>query len=329
MAETSTLPEDLIWRRFSLGHAPGENGRPAPLRAWSQMRSRGPVGVEHLRDGGPPRPVRAPLPPRWPLDRRTQVLDPAVVRRMQSREVEVPPTLVATWWEPRPYCIVWDSVEVWGHSGTQLSGSSFLLWAPERRVAIATTVNIPNLGYPFAQRVFRALFPEVVGVAVPEKPRPPGEVTFDAERFVGTYEMTTQTYAVSTGREGLVISGLVTMPDVVELAPWQLIPLTPTTFLPTDPAIDGRRGWALAFVVPGTARRVISSTASSLCVALPGSRGQSTSPGGEVRRSANGSGRCHPRCPGRGPGPSHHVTLDDDVHVYRLGGRQRFETIPR
>ena len=29
-----------------------------------------------------------------------------------------------------------------------------------------------------------------------------------------------------------------------------LIPLTPTTFLPTNPAIDGRRGGGIAFIGP-------------------------------------------------------------------------------
>jgi CubicO group peptidase (beta-lactamase class C family) len=261
LAETATLPEDLIWRRFSLGHAPGQNGRPAPLREWSQMRSRSPSGSSTCASAGDlVRFAHLYLHEGRSLAGR-QVLEPPVVRRMQSREVEVPPTLVATWWGLGPYCNVWDGVEVWGHSGTQLSGSSFLLWVPERRAAIATTANVPNLGYPFAQRVFRVLFPEVVGVAVPEKPQPPRNVSVDSERLVGTYEMITQTYTVcAAGDGGVSISGVVTMPAEVEIADSPLIPLTPTTFLPTDPAIDGRRGWALAFVgaEDGPARHLVN-----------------------------------------------------------------------
>jgi len=260
MEETATRPEDLIWRHFSLGHALGQNDGPAPLRQWSQMRSRGPSGSSTCASAGDlVRFAHLFLHGGRSLAGE-QVLEPAVVHRMQSREVDVPPTLVANWWGLGPYCNVWDGVEIWGHSGTQLGGSSFLLWAPERQVAIATTVNVPSLGYPFAQRIFRVLFPEVVGVAVPKTPRPPSEVSIDAERLVGTYEMTTQTYTVHADGNGITISGLVTMPTKVEIAASPLIPLTPTTFLPTNAAIDGRRGWALAFVGAehGPARHLVN-----------------------------------------------------------------------
>jgi len=243
MTNTVTFPEDLAWRRFAHGHAVGEDGRPKPLRAWSQMRSRAPSGSSAYSTASDLVRFAGLF-----MSGGREVLAPGVVSGMQSRQVEVPPTLVATWWGLGPYGNVWDGVEIWGHSGTQLSGSSFLLWSPERRVAIATMVNIPNLGYPFAQRLFRVLFPEVAGIAVPEKPVPPRNVAVDPARLVGTYEMTTQTYTVSEDADGMTISGLVEMPAVVQIDSSPLVPLTPTSFLPSDPAIDGRRGWALAFV---------------------------------------------------------------------------------
>jgi hypothetical protein len=132
---------------------------------------------------------------------------------------------------------------------------------PERRFAIATMVNVPGLGYPFAQRLFRVVVPEVTGVSVPAKPEPPGAVHVDPDRLVGTYEMTTQHYRVrATAEGGVSISGLVTMPAEVEITASPLVPLTPTTFLPTEPAIDGRRGWALAFVgaEEGRARHLVN-----------------------------------------------------------------------
>src|SRR5262249_36293644 len=213
LTNTATFPEDVAWRRFAHGHAVGEDGRATPLRTWSQMRSRAPSGSSAystasdlvrfagllMSDGG-------------------DVLAPGVAQGMTSRQVEVPPTLVATWWGLGPYGNVWDGVEIWGHSGTQLSGSSFLLWAPERRVAIATMRTIPNLGSPLAKRMFAALFPEVGGVRVPEPPQPPRDVAIDADRLVGTYEMTTQSFTVSTdGAGGVTISGLVEMPAVVPI----------------------------------------------------------------------------------------------------------------
>jgi len=243
MAHTTTFPEDVAWRRFALGHAAGEEGTPVPLRTWSQMRSRGPSGSTAYSTASDLVRFASLFMPDGPA-----VLAPGVVRGMTSRQVEVPPTLVATAWGLGPYCNVWDGVEIWGHSGTQLSGSSFLLWAPERRFAVATMVNVPSLGYPFAKRMFSVLFPEVAGIRVPDPPRPRGEVAVDPDRLVGTYEMTTQTFTVGEADGGATISGLVEMPAEVRIDSSPLVPLTPISFLPTHPAIDGNRGWALAFV---------------------------------------------------------------------------------
>src|SRR5262249_35897634 len=157
-------------------------------------------------------------------------------------------TLLAEWWGLGPYGKVWDGVEIMGHSGTNISGSSYLLWARERDVAFATTVNTPGFGYPFAARMFRELFRETAGIIVPERQEPPSDVVVDADRLVGTYAMCGTVFTVESTKDGLAISGTGENlePDGVPRSP--LIPLRPTTFLPTHPRIDGRRGWALAFL---------------------------------------------------------------------------------
>jgi hypothetical protein len=55
------------------------------------------------------------------------------------------------------------------------------------------------------------------------------------------------TFTVARENGGVCISGEGELLDD-KLEPSRLVPLTPTTFLPTDPGIDGRRGWALAFI---------------------------------------------------------------------------------
>jgi len=252
LRDSETVTEKVLTRRYALGHVLDGTGRLALRTRWSLPRSMGPAGATlcstatdlvrlghlFLHDGAS-------------LD-GTEVLPPHIVNAMQNREAIVPPTLLAQWWGLGPYGNVWDGVEVMGHSGTTLGGSSYLLWARERDIAIATIVNTPEFGYPFAARVFCELFHTVAGISVPGKPEPPENVEVDVNRLVGTYKMQALTLTVSASNGGLSIAGLSDLPttDDREIAPSALVPLTPTTFLPTNPAIDGRRGWALAFLGP-------------------------------------------------------------------------------
>jgi hypothetical protein len=167
---------------------------------------------------------------------------------MQAREVIVPPVLLAEWWGLGPYGKTWDGVEIRGHSGTTNVGSSYLLWALDKDVAVATTVNAPRFGYPFAARVFQRVFPEVAGIRVPGGPERPSDVSFDSSRLVGTYAMSGVTFTIAGENGTLTIASDNELEPGDSVPPSPLVPLTPTTFLPTHPGIDGRRGWALAFV---------------------------------------------------------------------------------
>jgi CubicO group peptidase (beta-lactamase class C family) len=249
LIDSSTWADDIIVRRFARGHGIDTQHRPRLLPYWSLGRSRGPSGgtlfstatdlvrFAHifLDDG---RSITG-----------EPVLSSRTVHEMQARQVAVPPTLLAEWWGLGPYGKVWDGVEIMGHSGTALSGSSYLLWARERGLAIAATVNTPALGYPFAARIFRELFRDIAGVVVPERPRPPAAVRVDTGALVGTYAMHGLCLTVREANGGVTIEGESHLPaaaGIIESSP--LIPLSARTFLPTSDRIDGRRGWALAFL---------------------------------------------------------------------------------
>jgi hypothetical protein len=172
-----------------------------------------------------------------------QLVSRDTIDQMQDRQVAVPPTLVADWWGLGPYGSTWEGTSVLGHSGTNAGGSSFLRWVPERDIAVVTVVNCPSLGYAFAKRAFEELFHALAGINVPAAPQPAAGVAIDTTRLVGTYEMVGLRYDVAAAGEGLTLSG-------PTFGPGPLLPLTPSTFLPTDPAVDGNRGWALAFLGP-------------------------------------------------------------------------------
>jgi CubicO group peptidase (beta-lactamase class C family) len=249
LTDTATSAEDVLHRRFAVGHVARPDGTPVPQRLVFN-RSKGPSGgflCSTARDLV--RLAHAFMHEGLTVDGH-RVVSGDVVDAMQERVTPVPPTLLAEWWGLGPYGKVWDGVEIMGHSGTTGGGSSYLLWARAREFAIATTVNSPGVGYPFAARVFRRLFP-LAGIEVPPPAQPPTHVEFDPAPLVGTYQMSGVTLTVSREDGGLAIEGVSENPGTERhIARSPLIALTPRTFLPTNPAIDGRRGWALAFVGP-------------------------------------------------------------------------------
>lgn len=250
LADSATLAEDIIWRRFAVGHELNEWRQPTRLLKWSLPRSMGPAGGTLCSTAGDLVRLAHVFVHDGRALNNTQVLSPKAVDRMQAHEVDVPPTLLAEWWGLGPYGKVWDGVEVMGHSGTQISGSSYLLWARDRRVAVATTVNVARFGYPFAARIFEVLFGEEAGIVVPRPPKASDEIKVDAARFVGRYAMCGSVLTVSEADDHLTIEASGELFREGDVPPSRLIPLTSTTFIPADPRIDGRRGWALAFIAP-------------------------------------------------------------------------------
>lgn len=253
LINSATLTEDIIHRRFAVGHALDKSGKPVALHRWALSRSMGPAGgtlcstaTDLVRLG------HLFLHEGAALD-GTQVLSRQAAKAMQAREVLVPPTLLADWWGLGPYGKTWDGADVMGHSGTTSVGSSYLLWTVERDLAVATTVNSAGFGYPFAARMFERLFNQFGSITVPSKPEPPTRVPVDSERFVGRYAMCGITFTITERGDTLTISSRSEIDEFESAPPSPLVPLTPTTFLPTHPAIDGRRGWALAFIGPDDA----------------------------------------------------------------------------
>jgi len=86
---------------------------------------------------------------------------------------------------------------------------------------------------------------------VPPGPVHDESVALDPANLVGTYEMVGVRLDITAEGDRLLarlgeaspIDGKIKTAD-----PSPLLPVSPTRFVPTDPAIDGSRGWALAFI---------------------------------------------------------------------------------
>ncbi|MFF4776427.1 serine hydrolase domain-containing protein [Microtetraspora fusca] len=238
-----TLWEELPYHRIAVGHAPDGS----VVRPWALARGSGPAGSTlcstaadlarfgelFLRDGG-------------------GVLSPGACAAMQVPQVALPTRRFADEWCLGPYRRDFSGLEVFGHSGTNLGGSSTLLWAPSTGTVVAVVCNTPHAGYPLAAEV--AAY--VLGSA-PADVEPVTRRTADPGRYEGRYAACDLRYDV-TSADGVLTVTLEEAATGRTSPPVALLPLDGDRFLP-EVDLSGGRGWDLAFVVEdGTAVRLVS-----------------------------------------------------------------------
>ncbi len=179
----------------------------------------------------------------------TRVLSPAAIRTMHTPVVTLPARLTAEKWCCGPYWKRWGGFELYGHSGTNVSGSSMLLWCPAKRMAIATIANVPNQGYPLADRIFDTVLPDMFGIAKPKRLNPDTvtRAPMDPARYVGKFEAFNSTLTFTAVGGKLMVQSTSSAARAGEPVATELIPLGDDRFLPVDPAMGGNRGWDVAF----------------------------------------------------------------------------------
>ncbi|MEZ4588024.1 MAG: serine hydrolase domain-containing protein [Gemmatimonadales bacterium] len=252
LEHSANFPEDLLFHPVALGYRyRGDASEPTRVPVWSLPRSMAPAGAELCCSAGDlVRFARMFLDEGVARDAR-RVLSAASVRTMQTPEIELPARLTAARWCVGPYWKTWGGQVLHGHSGTNVSGSSMLLWCPAKRVAIATIANVPNQGYPLANRIFDTVFPEIFEIEKPKLPTPatvtPAKVAL--ERYLGRFEAfgSTLVFAAEGGKLIARVYGARGPEGGAPSMTSELIPLGDDRFLPRDPAMGGNRGWDVAF----------------------------------------------------------------------------------
>lgn len=260
LTESASLYDELPYRRVAVGHLPGTDDA---VRPWCFARGHGPAGStlatsarDLVRFGQVF--LRGGL-----AQDGTRLLSEAAVEVMQSRQVDVPARVFADSWCVGPYRKVWDGTEVFGHSGTTQNGSSTLLWIPEHDIAIATVVNTPPRGYPFADTVFDTVLRGWLGLPKPSRPVPDTRFEVEPAAYVGRYDAHGNRYDVSH-RDGCLE---VTLQRTADSAPATaeptgpittvLRPIAPHRFLPDDDALTSNHTWDIAFTPDGDGRAVL------------------------------------------------------------------------
>jgi hypothetical protein len=180
----------------------------------------------------------------------TAILSPAAVRTMLTPVIETSTKLLAQAWCVGSYLKQWGDVAMFGHSGTNLSGSSMLLWAPERNVAIASIANVPPLGYPLAYAVFAEVLSSAFGWEGPPAPECRPSMSVDSDRYTGRYAAHGVIHDIETDAGGLRLTTRTdaSHPPGAATISSLLVPLAADRFFPADVAVSGGRGWDVAFV---------------------------------------------------------------------------------
>ena len=188
--------DDIMIRRFVVGHNPGKDGTLSIARPWRHSRGENPgAGIAtsvadllrwarfHLGDG------RA--------ESGTRVLPTHLLQQMQEPTAELRASnlgdAIGLGWFLRDV----DGVRTVGHAGSANGQFAELLTVPERNFAVVSLSNASQGGIPFNQAVVRWVLEHYLGLV----DRDPEPIPFDAARaqeLAGTYANEMMTFTIDT-----------------------------------------------------------------------------------------------------------------------------------
>ena len=247
LKNTHASIDQIILHPTAVGHA-GSRESPEPLPHWGITQGQAPAGSTLCSTASDLTEFASMF-----LGESAQgsVLSQEVLELMQTPQVRCPTRLMAHDWCLGPYHKVWDEAHIFGHSGTNFSGSSMLLWIPSKRAAIATLTNDPPKGYPLAEHLFREILPEVLGISMPETPQVVSLAQSELDSYVGSFAA--HKALVTVTREGHALHLHKRNDNFTHLGGEALElkslaePLGEGRFLVKDPLFSGGRDWDVAF----------------------------------------------------------------------------------
>jgi CubicO group peptidase (beta-lactamase class C family) len=203
LTHTFFTAEDVMTRRFAVGHNRGEDGTLSVSRLWRGPRCRNPGGGLtssvsdqlrwarfHLGDG------RA--------ESGVEVLSAEMLQRMKEPTAVLRGSdlgdAIGIGWFLRDL----DGVRTVGHAGSAIGQFAEFLTVPERDFAVVALSNAGPDGIPFNQAVVRWALENYLGVAN----RDPEPLPYDEQRareIVGNYENDAMTLVITTGGSGLTL----------------------------------------------------------------------------------------------------------------------------
>jgi hypothetical protein len=149
----------------------------------------------------------------------SRVLSEDSVALMADRHAELPDTyILGDSWGLGWIRFDWDGHRLIGHDGNTLGQSAFLRMLPEQGLAVTLLTNVSS-ARDLYEDLFREIFDELAGVAMPHPLSPPETPPMvSAAPHVGTYERASVRLDVLEDQRGAVLRTTVTGP-MAELVP--------------------------------------------------------------------------------------------------------------
>ena len=243
--------DDVMTRRFAVGHNRDENGKLSIARPWKHWRSNNPGGGLASSAADQIRWARFHLGDGHSKN-GTRVLPAEVLHHMQEQTVTLRGSSLGD-----AFGICWflrevDGVRTIGHGGSANGQFAELLIVPERNFAVVSLSNSDPNGIPFNQAAVRWALKNYLGL-VDSDPEP---MPFDAKRaqeIVGSYQNDFMTLTIETDEAGMRIdikirpeirAGAKTeLPPDPEPADMGLLPGDKDEYIITNGAYKGQRGF--------------------------------------------------------------------------------------
>ncbi|MFD5319705.1 serine hydrolase domain-containing protein [Streptomyces sp. NPDC127098] len=242
--------DEIMIRRFAVGHVGGEEGAPRPARPWRAN----PATTRGNNPGGGLVSSTSDLLrwARFQLGTDDGVLPTEALRRMRQRTVELRGSTLGD-----AFGICWflrevDGVHTIGHGGSGNGQFAELLIVPERDFAVVSLANAGPHGYSFNQSVVRWALEHHLGVV----DRDPEPIPYDAARareVAGRYQIDAMNLDIAADDARLTLAvGIkpeiraasdADMPPDYPAADIGFLPGDGDEYIVTDGGLKGQRGY--------------------------------------------------------------------------------------
>jgi CubicO group peptidase (beta-lactamase class C family) len=187
LTHTVTLPEEALLFRTAAGHV-DVSAEPVLAPVWQLPRSLGPAGLISSTPADVLAFARMHLTGGLAAD-GTRVLSAASAAAMTEFQAEVPDKyILGDSWGIGWIRFGWDGQRLVGHDGNTIGQAAFLRVLPEAGLAVTLLTNGGNTRDLY-EDLYREIFAELAGVAMPTPITPPAEpVETDITPHLGNYE---------------------------------------------------------------------------------------------------------------------------------------------
>ena len=220
LSHTVTLPEEALLHRTAVGHVGEDEGEVRKAPVWGLPRALGPAGLINSTPSEVLAFARAHLTGGSAPD-GNRLLSEVSTTAMAQKEADLPDRYsLGDSWGIGWIRFDWDGHRLIGHDGNTIGQAAFLRLLPEQGLAVTLLTNGGN-ARDLYEDLYREIFAEVAGVAMPHPLTPPAEpVDVDITPHLGTYERAGARMDIVAGESGPAMRVTITGP-LAELVPEQ------------------------------------------------------------------------------------------------------------